>query len=60
MDRRTNRRSIRKFVRTIRCYRTIEIQADASKSTTAAPLPDDLREALDASVEPVSVRINLS
>jgi transposase len=39
--------SIRKFVRTARRYRTIEIQAGAHTITAADPLPDDLRHALD-------------
>jgi hypothetical protein len=39
--------SIRKFVRTTRRYRTIEIQAGAHTVTAADPLPDDLRNALD-------------
>jgi hypothetical protein len=38
--------SIRKFVRTARRYRTIQIQAGAHTLTAANPLPDDLREAL--------------
>jgi hypothetical protein len=36
--------SIKKFVRTTRRYRTIEIQAGAHTVTAADPLPDDLRE----------------
>src|SRR5205814_9015362 len=40
--------SIRKFVRTARRYRTIEIQAGTHTITAADPLPDDLRHALDA------------
>jgi hypothetical protein len=39
--------SIRKFVRTTRRYRTIQIQAGAHTITAADPLPDDLRRALD-------------
>jgi transposase len=38
--------SIRKFVRTARRYRTIEIQAGDHTITAADPLPDDLRNAL--------------
>jgi len=38
--------SIRKFVRTARRYRTIEIQAGTHTVTAADPLPDDLRQAL--------------
>jgi hypothetical protein len=40
--------SIRKFVRTARRYRTIEIQAGEHTITAADPLPSELREALDA------------
>ena len=40
--------SIRKFVKTARRYRTIEIQAGRQTLTTADPLSDDLRQALDA------------
>jgi Transposase DDE domain len=40
--------SIRKFVRTARRYRTIQIQAGTCTITAADPLPDDLRQALDA------------
>jgi DDE family transposase len=39
--------SIRKFVRTARRYRTIQIQAGAHTITAADPLPDDLHHALD-------------
>jgi hypothetical protein len=39
--------SIRKFVRTARRYRTIEIQAGPHIITAADPLPDDLRLGLD-------------
>jgi hypothetical protein len=39
--------SIKKFVRTARRYRTIEIQADQHTITAADPLPADLRAALD-------------
>lgn len=38
--------SIKKFVRTARRYRTIEIQADRHMLTAAHPLPHDLHEAL--------------
>jgi hypothetical protein len=38
--------SIRKFVRTARRYRTIEIQADPHTITAADSLPADLRQAL--------------
>ena len=40
--------SIRKFVKTARRYRTVEIQAGPHTITAADPLPDDLREALEA------------
>ncbi|MGO4363477.1 IS1634 family transposase [Terrabacter sp. RAF57] len=40
--------SIKKFVRTARRYRTIEIQAGAHTIAAADPLPDDLTEALHA------------
>jgi hypothetical protein len=39
--------SIRKFVKTARRYRTVEIQAGEHTITAADPLPDDLRGALD-------------
>jgi transposase len=39
--------SIRKFVKTARRYRTIEIQAGDHIITAADPLPDDLRYALN-------------
>jgi Transposase DDE domain len=40
--------SIKKFVRTARRYRTIEIQAGKHTITAADPLPEDLAEALHA------------
>jgi len=40
--------SIRKFVKTARRYRTIQIQAGPHTISAADPLPDDLRQALDA------------
>jgi transposase len=40
--------SIRKFVKTSRRYRTIEIQAGRQAITAADPLPDDLRQTLNA------------
>ena len=40
--------SIRKFVKTARRYRTIQIQAGPHTITAADPLPDDLSQALDA------------
>jgi hypothetical protein len=39
--------SIRKFVRTARRYRSIEIQAGPHTVTAADPLPDDLRQVLE-------------
>jgi hypothetical protein len=38
--------SIRKFVKTARRRKTIEIQAGAHVVTAADPIPDDLRQAL--------------
>jgi transposase len=38
--------SIRKFVRTTRRYRTVQIQAGSHTLTAADPLPDDLHQAL--------------
>ncbi len=38
--------SIKKFVRTARRYRTIEIKAGNHTLTAADPLPDDLQQAL--------------
>jgi transposase len=40
--------STRKFVRTARRCRTIKIQAGRQTITAAGPIPDDLRQALDA------------
>jgi hypothetical protein len=39
--------SIRKFVRTTRRYRTMEIQAGAHTITAADPMPGDRRDTLD-------------
>ena len=39
--------SIRKFIKTARRYRTIQIQAGPHTITAADPLPADLRAALD-------------
>jgi hypothetical protein len=39
--------SIRKFVRTARRYRTVEIQAGGHTITAADPLPTDLRQAIE-------------
>jgi len=38
--------TIKKSVRTTRCYRTVHIRAGRQTLTAANPLPDDLREAL--------------
>ena len=38
--------SIRKFVRTARRYRTVQIRAGQHLLTAEDPLPEDLREAL--------------
>jgi hypothetical protein len=35
-------------VKTARCYRTIEIQAGDHVITAADPLPEDLRQAIEA------------
>jgi hypothetical protein len=40
--------SIKKFVKTVRRYRTIQIQAGDHLITAADPLPDDIRQILDA------------
>ena len=40
--------SIRKFVKTARRYRTVELQAGPHTITAASPLPDDLRQAINA------------
>ena len=40
--------SIRKFVKIARRYRTIQIRAGRQTITAADPLPDDLRQALEA------------
>ena len=52
--------SIRKFVKTTRRYRTIEIQAGQHTITAADPIPDDLRQALNAINAPAEVCTNLS
>lgn len=52
--------SIRKFVKTARRYRTIEIQAGRQAITAADPLPDDLRLALEAVTRAIGGRTNLS
>jgi hypothetical protein len=40
--------SIRRFVKTARRYRTIQIQAGHHTITVGDPLPDDLRDAINA------------
>ncbi|ETA00337.1 hypothetical protein CcI6DRAFT_04219 [Frankia sp. CcI6] len=44
--------SIRRFVSTVRRYRTVEIQAGEHTLTAAHPLPDDLRDARDKIHQP--------
>ena len=44
--------SIRKFVKTARRYREIKIQAGRQTITAADPVPDDLRQALNAIDQP--------
>jgi len=48
--------SIRKFVKTARRYRPIQIQAGPQLITAADPLPDDLRTALEAINQPGQLR----
>jgi hypothetical protein len=38
--------SIKKFVRTARRYRTVQIRADRQTLAAAEPVPDDLAQAL--------------
>lgn len=40
--------SIKRFVRTARTYRTVQIQAGGQILTAEDPLPGDLRDALEA------------
>jgi hypothetical protein len=40
--------SIRKFVKTARRYRTIQIQAGPHTITAADPIPGDLRQVIEA------------
>jgi len=49
--------SIRKFVRTARRYRTVQIRAGQQLLTAEDPLPDDLRKALTLITSP-KVRTN--
>jgi hypothetical protein len=46
--------SIKKFVRTARRYRTVQIKAGTQTLTAADPLPDDLRQALARIHRPAS------
>jgi hypothetical protein len=48
--------SIKKFVRTARRYRTVEIRAGQQTLTAADPLPDDLAQALTKINSPTSAR----
>jgi transposase len=47
--------SIKKFVRTARRYRTVQIRAGKQTLTAADPLPDDLHQALAAIHSPGDV-----
>jgi transposase len=47
--------SIKRFVRTARRYRTINVQIGTHTITASDPLPDDLRHALDAITQTLSV-----
>jgi DDE family transposase len=51
--------SIRKFVKTARRYRTIQIQAGQHTLTAEDPLPADLRQALDCIRQPDDTHFNL-
>ena len=51
--------SIKKFVRTARRYRTVQIRAGQLILTAADPLPENLRDAL-AKPPPRTVRTNLA
>jgi hypothetical protein len=46
--------SIKKFVRTTRCYRTVQIRAGQQILTAADPLPENLRDALAKITSPDS------
>jgi hypothetical protein len=48
--------SVRKFLKTARRYRTIQIQAGRQTITAAHPFPDDLRHALQAVNRAAQVR----
>ena len=52
--------SIRRFARTARRYRTIQIQAGDHIITAADPLPEDLRDAIDAISSTRGVRTSLA
>ena len=47
--------SIKRFIRTARRYRTVEIQAGGHTITAADPLPDDLHQALNTIHAPADV-----
>jgi hypothetical protein len=51
--------SIRKFVKTSRRYRTIQIQTGLHVITAAAPLPDDLLQAIERSARAHLARCQL-
>ncbi len=50
----------RKFVRTARRYRTIEIQVGPHTITAADPLPDDLHHAIETIARVADLRTNLA
>ena len=52
--------SIRKFVKTARRYRTIEIQAGRQTIIAADPLPDDLRQASKPSTTTTDLRTRMT
>ena len=52
--------SIHRFARTARRYHTIQIQADDHIITAADPLPEDLRDAIDAISSTRGVRTSLA
>jgi hypothetical protein len=52
--------SIRKFVKTARRFRTIEVQVGQHTITAADPLPDDLGQDSTPPAKPAKMRINLA
>ena len=50
--------SIKKFVRTTRRYRTVQIKAGGQILTAADPLPDDLNEALTKSAAALNTKLS--